>query len=311
MGSSYVRTGLSVAAMVLAACGDSERGDAIADPDGGGPSETGTTVAPIDSGTPPGPTASCGAAGVKTGFVGTQSITVGSSKRTYELFVPESYDGKRSFPVTFVFHGDGGTGAGIRGSFKLEAASESGSIFVYPDGQDKTWVIDNARGLKADIAFIDAVASDLKKTHCGDAKRVFAVGFSKGAYFTNMLACLSTSNLRAVVTHAGGGPFGLDGSGTSYDVKGNLTCPAPPVAALQVQGTADNAVPISEGTKARDYWRSTNGCQSTTKPYDPSPCVAYDGCNADRPEVWCQIPGMSHTIWQNGPAVTWAFLKTK
>ena len=314
MRHSSLRAGSGLAALVIlvAACGESATGgDAPAEPDGGTASETGTTGTPVEGGTTPEPTAGCGAPGVKTGFVGSQSITVGGSKRTYELFVPESYDGKKTFPLTFVFHGDGGTGAGIRSSFKLEAASQSGSIFVYPDGEKKSWVIGEASGLKADVAFIDAVVADLGKSHCTDEKRVFAVGFSKGAYFTNMLACLTKSNLRAVVTHAGGGPFGLDGSGTSFDNKGNLTCPAPPVAALQVQGTADTAVPPSEGTKARDYWRTTNGCQTTPKPYDPSPCVTYDGCNASRPEVWCEVPGLTHTIWQNGPAVTWAFLKTK
>ena len=312
MGSSLLRAGFGLAALVFLACGDSSTGgDDPADPDGGSGPETGTTGAPIDGGATPEPTAGCGATGVKTGFVGSQSITVGGSKRTYELFVPESYDGKKTFPLTFVFHGDGGTGAGIRSSFELEAASQSGSIFVYPDGANNTWVIGEASGLKADVAFIDAVAADLGRSHCTDSKRVFAVGFSKGAYFTNMLACLSKSNLRAVVTHAGGGPFGLDGSGTSFDNKGNLTCPSPPVAALQVQGTADTSVPPSEGTKARDYWRTTNGCKTATKPYDPSPCVAYDGCNAARPEVWCEIPGLTHTLWQNAASVTWNFLKTK
>ena len=312
MGFSSVRAGFVLAAVVLAACSDStDGGEGPADPDAGTSLETGTTGIPVEGGTNPGPTAGCGATGVKTGFVGSQSLTVGGSKRSYELFVPASYDGKKTFPLTFVFHGDGGTGAGIRGSFKLEAASEGGSILVYPDGANKTWVIDDATGLKADVAFIDAIAADLAKSHCTDSKRVFAVGFSKGAYFTNMLACLTKTKLRAVVSHSGGGPFGLDGSGTTFDNKGNLVCPAAPVAALQIQGSADNTVPVSEGVKARDYWRVTNGCQTPTKAYDPSPCVTYEGCNAERPEVWCQVPGLGHTLWQNAPAVTWAFLKTK
>ena len=303
--------GLAALLVLVSACGDSDSaGGAPADPDAGTTFETGTTGVPVEGGTPE-PTAGCGGAGVKTGFVGSQSLTVSGSKRTYELFVPASYDGKKTFPLTFVFHGDGGTGAGIRGSFKLEAASEGGSILVYPDGENKTWVIDDATGLQADVAFIDAIAADLAKSHCTDSKRVFAVGFSKGAYFTNMLACLTKTKMRAVVSHSGGGPFGLDGSGTTFDNKGNLVCPAAPVAALQIQGSADTSVPVSEGTKARDYWRTTNACTNTTKAYDPTPCVAYDGCAADRPEVWCQVPGLGHAIWQNAPAVTWAFLKSK
>jgi polyhydroxybutyrate depolymerase len=104
-----------------------------------------------------------------------------------------------------------------------------------------------------------------------------------------MLGCLSKTNLRAVVAHSGGGPFGLDGSGTSFDNSGNLICPSKPVAAMQIIGTSDGL--FDDARKARDYWRGANTCTSKTSAYDPSPCVQYSGCAADRPEVYCEIPG--------------------
>jgi polyhydroxybutyrate depolymerase len=315
MDSSSLRAALGVSALLIVACdsrnsGGADAGSAASTTDAG---ETNPHANPTpDSGTPAEPTAGCGKAGVTTGFVGRQSITVDGATRTYELYVPEAYDGKKTYPVVFVFHGDGDTGAGIRDSFNLEQESGSGAIFVYPDGLNETWVITEAAGLTADVAFVDAIAADLGKSHCTDAKRVFAVGFSRGAYFTNMLACLSKSNLRAIVTHSGGGPFDLDGTGTSYDGMGNLRCPSAPVAALQVHGSADDVVAPSEGIEARDHWRIANGCNASSTAYDPSPCIAYDGCAPGRPEVWCEIPGMGHTIWpENGTKVTWAFLKTK
>lgn len=184
----------------------------------------------------------------------------------YQLLVPDSYDGQKIFPIVFVFHGDGGTGTGIRGSFNLEAESAGEAIIVYPDGEAKTWSIDDAAGLLKDVGFIDALAANLATSHCTDKKRVFAVGFSKGAYFANQLACLSKAGLRAVVTHAGGGPFGVVGSGTSFK-NGQLLCPAPSVAALQVQGESDGAVPVSEGTKARDHRRRVNECTTTSSAF--------------------------------------------
>ena len=314
MRLSALRALLSLGALVLAACGGDDPGGGAGpgDLDGGTPVDGAPTTDSAVNPPPDGGGPACGNPNVKKGFVGSQTLTVGTSKRTYQLYVPDAYDGTKTYPLVFVFHGDGGTGAGIRGSFDLEKESGGGAIFVYPDGQNQTWVIDDATGLKADVAFIDGIAADLGKSLCTDKQRVFAVGFSKGAYFTNMLACLNKSNMRAVVSHAGGGPFGLDGSGTTFDNNGNLKCPAPPVAALQVQGESDGSVPLSEGSKARDYWRRNNACKTTSTAYAPSPCIAYDGCAADRPEVWCQIPGMGHTIWpQNGTKVTWAFLKTK
>lgn len=299
-------------ALVLSACSDDssggDPGDPAADGGGGGTSDEGGQTQGIGLQQPPDPTAGCGNANTPKGLQAKQAITVGSEKRTYELFVPEGYDGQKTFPLVFVFHGDGGTGAGIRNSFKLEAASGQGAIFVYPDGLGKTWRFDNAAGLAKDVAFVDQLAADLGKSHCTDKKRVFAVGFSRGAYFANMLGCHSKSGLRAVVAHGGGGPFGVDGSGTTFP-GGQLKCPQPPVAAMQVIGQADGL--LSEAKKARDHWQRVNACKTTTAPYDPSPCVSYDGCAADRPEIYCEVPGLGHAIWDKGAQVTWDFIKAK
>ncbi|MDB4940905.1 MAG: hypothetical protein JWP97_439 [Labilithrix sp.] len=302
--------GLVVSLAALGACSDDPVAGGPDTGDGGSSSGDTTTGGRIDGGGGGGGKA-CGASGVTGGFAGSQTITASGAKRTYELYVPDAYDGKTTYPLVFVFHGDGGTGAGMRSGFDLESASGKGAIIVYPDGLGKTWDIDDAAGLAKDVAFVDAVAADLTKTHCADPSRLFAVGFSKGAYFTNQLACTTKTSFRAVVTHAGGGPFYLDGAGMKFDDQGDLACPSPPVAALQVQGSADNEVPVSEGDKARDHWVAANGCKTSTKPYDPSPCVAYDGCDAARPEVWCQVPALGHQIWSQGAKVTWAFLDAR
>lgn len=286
--------------LVFTACSDDA---ATGDPgaDGGGQIQGGEVESP------PEPTAGCGAAKA-TGLQAKQSITVGGEARSYELFVPDSYDGKKAFPLVFVFHGDGGTGAAIRNSFKLEAASGGGAIFIYPDGVGKTWRFDDAAGLAKDVGFIDDLAAELGTSYCTDKKRVFAVGFSRGAYFANMLGCFSTSGLRAVVAHGGGGPFGVTGSGTTFP-GGKLQCPQPPVAAMQVIGDKDGL--LGEAKKARDHWQRVNTCKATTAPYAPSPCVAYDGCAAERPEIYCEIPGLGHAIWPTGAQATWDFIKTK
>lgn len=300
-------------ALALSACSDDGHSGEPADPgplDGGGgtKNDEGGQTQGVAFQNPPEPTADCGTANVAKGLQSKQTIAVGAEKRTYELFVPDGYDGKKTFPLVFVFHGDGGTGASIRGSFKLEAASGQGAIFVYPDGLGRTWRFDDAAGLAKDVAFVDQVAAELGTSHCTDKKRVFAVGFSRGAYFANMLGCHSKSGLGAVVAHGGGGPFGVDGSGTTYP-DGKLKCPQPPLAAMQVIGQADGL--LNEAKKARDHWQRVNACKATTAPYDPSPCVAYDGCAAGRPEIYCEVPSLGHAIWDKGAQVTWDFIKSK
>jgi polyhydroxybutyrate depolymerase len=284
---------------------DSGAGDGTA-PDPG----AGDGSSPINpDGAPPVPSPGCGGnPNVAKGFVGSQGITVGGVSRSFELFVPNGYDGKKSYPLIFMLHGDGGDGAGLRGYFNLEAEAADGAIFVYPDGINQTWFEnDSVDALRGDVAFIDAVAASLGKSHCTDKSRVFTVGFSRGAYFSNMLGCHSKSGLRAVVAHSGGGPFHIDGSGTVYDSTGTyFTCPSPPVAAMQIIGTNDD---VTEARKARDYWRRVDNCGSGTTAFDPSPCVAYSGCDAARPEVYCEIPGLGHSIWSSGEKAIWNFLK--
>jgi polyhydroxybutyrate depolymerase len=260
-----------------------------------------------DDGPAPDPTPGCGPAVSSKGFVGSQKITVGGDARTYGLYVPDAYDGKTSYPIVLVFHGDGGTGDEIRADYGqgLEKESGGGALFAYPDGEGTTWQTDDIAGVTKDTSFVDAIIAELQKKYCTDKKRVFLTGFSRGAYFANQAACRTKSTLRAVATHAGGGPFGVQDS--EFDSNGNLVCPSPPVGALQVHGEDDGP---SEGMKSRDYWRAANTCQQSTSAYDPSPCVSYNGCAQGRPEVWCLIPGLGHQIWSEGVHATWGFFKS-
>ena len=40
----------------------------------------------------------------------------------------------------------------------------------------------------------------------------------------------------------------------------------------------------------------TNGCSDQTTPIDPSPCVAYQGCQEGYPVIWCEQEGVGHAI---------------
>lgn len=271
-------TTLLFAVIALGACGSDE--------------STGTVVT--------GP--SCGDSSLKKGYVGSQTLS--SQGRTYELFVPTAASSEATYPLILVFHGDGGTGAGMREAFNLESVTNGQAVIVYPDGEGRSWSIDSADSMGKDIAFVDALVDELAATRCIDKSRVYATGFSKGAYFVNQLACRSKTSFKAIATHAGGGPFGIEGS-DQYDDRGHLVCANKSIAALQVQGLADGEVPPSEGEKAREHWRVSNGCGGATSAYAPSPCVAYDGCSL--PEVYCAIPDLGHGIWSEAPQVTWSF----
>lgn len=252
---------------------------------------------------PPPPPPSCGIVPTAKGFVGKKTLVVAGVSRTYELFLPPGYDGTTRYPVVLVFHGDGGTGAGVRKSFPIEGTSSGSAVIAYPDGLGKTWQIDALAPMTRDVAFVDALVRDLQSSYCGDG-RSFLTGISRGAYFVNQVACHTSVSLRGIASHAGGGPFGV--LAREYDANGNLVCSSPPVAALQVHGTSDGVVSLREGQSSRDHWRRVNACTSTTTAATlPSPCVTYTGCA--RPEVWCAVSGLGHAFWSQAATATWSF----
>jgi len=271
---------------------------------------TGSIGCDDGGGTSPGTTSS----GIAAGTATSKSLTVNGQNRTYVLYTPSTYDGKTPFPVILAFHGDGGDGASLRAWFNLEPTVAEQAIIVYPDGINGTWDIDDIAGLTNDVAFVDAILADLNSNMCIAQQRLYATGISRGAYFTNQMVCRSKNTWRAIVTHAGGGPYSaIDAD--EYDSKGNLKCTNQPLAALQVHGDADDGVAVSEGMKSRSFWCDVNGCQGCTsewkaspdptQPVSPSPCMTYAGCS--KPEVWCEIPGLGHTFWDQAPQVTWGF----
>lgn len=72
--------------------------------------------------------------------------------------------------------------------------------------------------------------------------------------------------------------------------------PERPVAFWGSHGTEDTALPIDLALPIRDAFLKRNGCGTTTHAVEPSPCVAYDGCQDGYPVVWCQVEGQGHAI---------------
>ena len=288
-----------------AACGgsDGDGGSPTTAPDAGPDTATDPPVEPADGDVV---RTACGAAGVKPGFVARSTVSFGGSKGTYSLYLPDRYDGATVFPVIFAFHGDGGDGQSMRGA-QLEEAAAGGAIIVYPDGPNQTWDLETPPAQNRDYAFFDAMVEDVKTKLCSDPKRIFAFGFSRGAFFANQLGCFRGDLVRGISAHSGGGPYSNDGN--DFDQNGFFKCPKPAVAALIIHGESDdsNGVPYAAGVKSRDHWRLRNACGTTTKAYPPRPCVAYDGCPAGHAVAWCSIPGMGHQLWSNTGQAVWSF----
>ena len=252
---------------------------------------------------PPQPTGSpgCGKAPAHTGVFANQHIPIFGKQRTYTLVLPESYQAATTYPIVFGLHGNGGNGAGVRAQLDLERVAQGKAIFVYPDGIGGGWDLDSPTGKNGDVALFDGILASVQSSLCVDLRRVFVTGFSNGAYMANQLACRRGSRIRAVASHAGGGPYENQGT---YDEQGHLVCPEKAVASLVVHGLADGTVAVSEGQKSIDHWTTANRCTGSGG-IQPAGCVAFSGCA--QPVVACKVQGLGHAVWAQGKALTWGF----
>lgn len=297
MGRALLLLG-SGGALLIAACADSPSGPRPTTPFGTAAGSQGSTSS--GSASPSGGSPACGKSSSKTGVL-TQQVPVFGKTRSYTLVVPATYSADTSYPLVYVLHGHGSNGAQARSSLALESVAGDRAIFVYPSGLGGGWDLDSPASKNADVAFFDATLAVTQSNYCIDLHRVFVAGFSNGAYMANQLACRRGDRIRAVASHAGGGPYEMAGE---YDEQGNLRCKGKPVASLVVHGASDAMVAPSEGQKSIDHWTHANHC-SGNAPSGPQACVAYQGCT--NAVMACKVPSLGHGLWAQAKQVTWSF----
>jgi len=243
----------------------------------------------------PKPSAGCG---MPAPMAGNATIDITGTAREYILALPEGYDPKKPYRLIFAWHGQGGTADQIasRGYYGLARMAQNSTIFVAGQGlpgSDGRSGWPNTMG--RDVAFVKALYARLQGQLCIDENRVFSTGMSYGGIMSNTLGCQMGDVLRAIAPMAGSGP----GYG------GRATCVGQ-VAVWSSHGDNDTVVSTASGEASRDFWVKANHCQTDAVSVDPSPCVAYTGCDADLPVTFCKFPG-GHTVPPFAAAAIWKF----
>jgi len=241
--------------------------------------------------------AGCGSANVtsacsKSGT--TCSLDVDGMTRTYYLQLPSDYAPSKPYPVIFQFHPLGGSAEQALTLYRLNTGIPE-AIYVTPQGLvsngNAGWPNTNDQ----DIDFVKAMVSMVQTTYCVDNARIFSVGFSYGGMMSYAIGCELADTFRAIAPMSGALYSGCKG-----DMK--------PIAMWGSHGTSDTVVPIDDGRKARDQILKQNHCGTDTVPVDPSPCVAYQGCDPGYPVTWCEWDG-PHGIPSFGSSAIISFLK--
>jgi len=200
------------------------------------------------------------------------SLTFAGLPREYLLHVPPDYDPARPTPIVLVFHGIGlDANEMVRITGFSAQADASGFIVAYPNGtgDKKSWnggmcCGEAARNRTDDIGFVKAVIADIASFANIDTTRIYATGFSNGAFLVYRLACEMADQIAAF------GPVGA-----TQALKDEQACqPARPVPLIHFHGTADKLNPYDGLTTgagiefvsvphAIAHWADLNGCSAT------------------------------------------------
>jgi polyhydroxybutyrate depolymerase len=307
---------LAASALLLSACGG---GDGAAPrADAGRDAGQTVDVAPVEAAveapdvvdapaaSPDRPAApDAGSCAGRAGVAGDRELHLrsGGVDRVYRVHVPRSYDAAGPAQVVFNFHGYLSNEVQQADWSNLnEAADARGFIAVHPRGRDSSWNAGvccgnaMARG-DDDVAFVRAVLDAVSRDYCVDPRRVYATGFSNGAFFANRLACEMSDRFAAIAAVSG--------------LVGVTPCaPARPVPVINFHGDADLVVPY-QGSALLGFpavvdstrgWVTRDGCNAAgaeTLRRGDARCVSFGGCAGDAEVVLCTLSGGGHT-WPGG-----------
>jgi polyhydroxybutyrate depolymerase len=268
------------------------------------------------------PSAGCGIGG--TPAVGQQTLVTGGQEGNYLISLPSSYDGTTPGAIGFVFHGANNTEITCFGGGNctgVQMALSNKSILVYPRSFGTSWT---AETRDQNVAWFDDLLAHVKANYCVDEHKVYVMGTSSGAHFSNILGCRRGDELRAIAPAAG---ERLEKTGC----RGEF-------AALVIHGIDDmNSVPFRLGEEARDFYAQANGCSTETVPplaemhaevralrdaaIAATPrntagifrCVDYQGCREGLPVRWCEhgedgYDNSTHGYPLEGGPTTWDFV---
>ncbi len=261
-------------------------------------------MAPDPTPTPtPNPDGGSSGCGSNPGLTsGRRNMTVDGAHREYIIDLPDNYDKNKPYRLIFAWHWLGGNAGAVAGGgyYGLRNLARSEAIFVAPDkynvnGQDDNgWPNTNGR----DMRFLSAMLDEIKGSLCVDNDRVFSTGWSYGGMMSFAVGREFAGTIRAIAPMSGS-------LWTPFDDKDK----GKPTAAWISHGIYDSVVGHDgPGVEARDYYVKANHCSNNTVPTDPSPCVEYQGCDADSPVVWCSFVG-PHGTPDFGPTAIWNFFK--
>jgi polyhydroxybutyrate depolymerase len=249
--------------------------------------------------------------GLHTGWM-TETSTVNSSwvfNRTFEYYIPTSYDNSTAVPLLFSFHGLGSTGDEQRDLTQFDVLAErEGFIAVFPDStnlspvdprwSDCNWTLNPLPGSNImwncgaingtpvaplqycagidDAGFVADMVNWFEVNYAINASRIYATGMSNGAMFSYFLAFNLTGVFAGIAPVTG--PMDLN-------LGWNATTTPAPTTVIAIRSPTDPIIPEA----------------GECSPIFPTLCTIYAYSTNDTIDYWCEVNNITsspvETVW--------------
>ena len=269
-------------------------------------------------------------------------VKVNGSPRTIQVHLPADYSKKKRYAVVLVLHGIGGDGSLVaRISHFNKTADQFGFIVVYPNSRDGRWTAapdagvrtigpigrrrsildDMARAPRADdvggnplneMPFFNDLLDQIESEYSVDVSRIYATGYSDGAFMDFRLGCQMSDRIAAIATVGAVLPESLAESCSNWSWRA--------VPLLMMNGTDDPMVPyrgrmsnsvgfyLLPANETLKQWAKINSCgqkpqRTTIAPKTPggleTRVETYTDCSEGATAILYSIEKGGHT-WPGG-----------
>ncbi len=231
-----------------------------------------------------------------------ETITIGPDNRSYIKYLPTGFDqNTESLPVVFILHGLGDVASNMAGVGTNDIADTARFIAIYPQGVQNSYgsnAWNNGTLLSStvdDVAFIDALITEMILSHNANPSRIYVTGFSMGGIMSYHLACNLNDRIAAIAS--------MSGTMSTSDISSCVPAYQTPV--MHLHGTIDGTVPYDSGAlpslslvpETMAFWEGVHTCGSTPDSTQ-IPNTANDGLTVDR-FVWTGCtPNESLELWR-------------
>jgi poly(3-hydroxybutyrate) depolymerase/sugar lactone lactonase YvrE len=221
-------------------------------------------------GTVPGPAAAQGV---------TLKVTVDGVERT-ALVYPGTQATTAASPLVFVFHYGTGTASNMASLTQFSHAWPEATL-VYPQGLPLTnslggsglgWQTLPGETDDRDVRFVDLLLKAIGAAYKVDERRVYATGWSSGAFMTYLLLTMRPDRFAAFAPVSG---FPLP----------SLKWARVPRPVLITHGKNDRMIPISAAEWARNQLQRLNGCGGEAAAWAPG-ALLYQPCASGQAVIW-------------------------